>query len=146
MTRTPVPAAADRGSSSVELAVLTPVVLLIVLLAVAAGRVSTAHQAVDHAATVAARDATLARTPAVAHSAATATANRLLAERDLTCTHIRLTVATGDFTGGPSMPGRVRVDVACELPLADLALPGLPGNATVTSSFTSVTDPYRGRT
>ena len=45
----------DRGSASIELAILAPVVLLIFGLLLVGGRVALAHQHVQHAAAEAAR-------------------------------------------------------------------------------------------
>ena len=41
--------------------------------------------------------------------------------------------------------GYVTVAVPCDVALGDLALPGLPGQVTVSSTFTSVVDSYRAR-
>ena len=39
--------------------------------------------------------------------------------------------------------GYVTVTVVCQVPLADLAVPGLPGSTTVRASSTAPIDPYR---
>ncbi|MFC4004936.1 TadE family protein [Prauserella oleivorans] len=134
----------DTGSVSVELAVLAPAVLLIGLLVVAAGRISSAQQAVDDAATAAARTASLTRSASAASTAATNAATTVLGERHLRCTDTRVSVHAGGFAPPPGQTGVARVEVRCQVGLADLAgVPGLPGSTVVSSSFTSPVDPYR---
>ena len=69
----------ERGSVSLELAILAPALLLLLGVLVLAGRVETSSAAVEQAARAAARDASLARTPDAARSTATASAQRELA-------------------------------------------------------------------
>lgn len=134
----------DTGSVTVELAVLVPVIVLIGLLVVAAGRIHAAQQAVEHAAAVAARDASLARSPISAAAAAREGARGVLVQRGLTCSPV-VDVDTSGFSTRPGALGVARVSVACNVPLADLTVPGLPGSTTVTSAFASPVDPFRGR-
>jgi Flp pilus assembly protein TadG len=134
----------DRGAASVELAVLAPALLLVVALLIAAGRITLAGGAVEHAATAAARQASLARTPATARAAAEQTARRLLAEQHLHCRSTTVGVDTAGFAAPSGRPAQVSVQVACVVPLADLGLPG-PGARTLADTFTSPLDPYRGR-
>lgn len=134
----------DAGSVTVELAVLVPAVLLVGLLVVAAGRIHSAQQAVDHAAAVAARDASLARTPAAAVAAARDTASSVLARRGLDCTP-RVDVDAGGFSARPGDLGVARVAVSCTVALGDLAaVPGLPGSKALSATFASPIDPFRG--
>lgn len=133
----------DSGSVTVELAVLVPAIMLIGLLVVAAGRVHSAQQAVDHAAAVAARDASLARTPAAAVVAARDTATGVLARRGLNCTPT-VDVDASEFAARPGDLGLARVSVTCTVALGDLALPGLPGSKALSATFASPTDPFRG--
>lgn len=60
----------QRGSMTVELVLLAPLLLVLLLFLVLAGRVVEAHDQVDGAARDAARAASLARTPAAAQQAA----------------------------------------------------------------------------
>lgn len=134
---------ADSGSVTVELAVLAPIILLVGLLAVAAGRMHSAQQAVDHAAAMAAREASLARTPHAAEASARATANTVLDQRDLTCAATKVAVDTSGFGIRPGTLGLASVTVTCTVTLADLAIPGLPGSKALTATFASPLDPYR---
>ncbi|WP_034274358.1 TadE/TadG family type IV pilus assembly protein [Haloechinothrix halophila] len=132
----------EGGSVSVQLAILVPVVLLVGLLVVAAGRLHAAQQALDHAAAAAARDASLARTASAATVAATSTANRMLAQRNIRCATSSVTVDASEFGARPGTLGLVRVTVRCTVPLADLALP-FGGGKQLAATFASPLDPFR---
>lgn len=132
----------ERGSVSVELAILVPVVLLVGLLVVAAGRLHAAQQALEDAAAAAARDASLARTASAATAAAMSTANRVLAQRNIGCTASSVTVDTSEFGTRPGTLGLARATVRCTVPLADLALPF--GGRSLSATFASPLDPFRG--
>ncbi|TDD41383.1 TadE family protein [Saccharopolyspora elongata] len=135
----------DVGSVSVELAILMPMLLALVVLVIAGGRIVTADLAVEHAATAAARAASLARTPAAAHSNAISAGTRALAERNLTCAGLQVTADTGGF-GRPGALGIVTVTLRCSVSLADLTgIPGLPASIPLRAVFTSPVDPYRSR-
>jgi Flp pilus assembly protein TadG len=133
----------DGGSITVEAAVLAPVLVLVLLLMIAAGRISLTGSTVDHAATAAARAASLARTPDAAQQAATDTARAALDEQHLTCSELSVTADTAGFARGPGQPAQVVVEVRCAAPLSDLGLPGLPGTVAQSSRFASPLDPYR---
>jgi Flp pilus assembly protein TadG len=135
--------ARDAGSVTVEAAVLAPALVLVLLLMIAAGRISLTGSAVDQAATTAARAASLARTPADAQQAAGNTARASLAEQHLTCSQLNITADTAGFARPPGQPRQVTVEVRCAMPLADIGLPGLPGTITHAARFASPLDPYR---
>lgn len=135
----------EHGSASVEAAVLTPVVLLVLVLVVAGGRVVTAHAALDTAATNAARAASIARTAPAAQQRATTTAEAALAERGLHCTRRHVSVDSSGFDGPLGQPGTVSVRASCTVALADLALPGTPGSIPLDAEAASPLDPYRER-
>ena len=132
----------EEGSVALELAVATPAVLLVLLLIVAAGRMSTAHSQVQEAARDAARAASLQRTlPAAVAAAQTATSQSFAAQQ-VHCTNLA-THTTGTFDG-PGVGGSVHVTVSCVVPLSDLSPLPLPGSRTITADSTSVLDTYRG--
>ncbi|WP_037364698.1 TadE family protein [Amycolatopsis orientalis] len=131
----------DAGSVSVEAAVLVPAVLFVGLLIVAGARTSSAQQAVDNAATAAARAASIARGPAAAQQAGAAVARERLAREGITCRESSVSVDASQIAVGRT--GQVRASVTCRVPLSDLALP-VPGDTRVTGAFTSPVDPYRG--
>lgn len=139
------PDSRDAGSVTLELAVLTPALLLLLGLLVLAGRVQVARSAVEHTAAVAARDASLARTLEGAKAAADDAMARELEAQDLDCAPATATVDGTGFAAPLGQAAVVRVTVTCELSIADLAIPGLPGQKTVTASFVSPLDAHRAR-
>ena len=114
----------ERGSAAVEAAVGVPAFALFLALIILAGRIATAGQAVE---------------------AAAADAARSLATQQLSCSTTRVTVDAAGFTTPVGQPATVTATVSCEVRLADLAIPGLPGTRTVTATMTSPLDTYRGR-
>lgn len=135
----------ERGSVSVELALLAPALLLLLSFAVVAGRTQIAEGAVAEAARAAAREASLARDPATATMLASAQAQRALTAQDLRCQSTTVDVDTGGFQAPPGQPGDVTVSITCVIGMADLLAPGLPGSVTVDATFTSPVDAYRER-
>lgn len=135
----------DRGSATVELAILAPFLVLIGLLVVAGGRIGLAHTGIDQVAETAARDASLARTAEQARQNATQSANQSLVDNHLNCQTTTVTVDTAGFRVPVGQPAQVTVHVTCQVPLGDLAIPGLPGTTTLQADFTSPLDPNRER-
>ncbi|MFJ9461034.1 TadE/TadG family type IV pilus assembly protein [Kitasatospora sp. NPDC101447] len=135
----------DRGSVSLELAILAPVLIAILLVIVAAGRVHLAHNSVDAAARNAARAASLERDTASARTAGNRVAQQTLQDQGLTCSSLTVDVPAGGFQAPLGTPSHITVTVRCTVALGDVALPGLPGSTTVSGSFTSTIDAYRGR-
>jgi len=134
----------DRGSAALELAVLAPVLLALLGLVVAAGRVSIAQGSVDAAARDAARQASIALNPAAAQAAGQASARAALRQDGLDCDPV-VTIDTSQFAIPAGQPAAVTAVVGCTVPLSNLALPGLPGSARLTASFVSPLDIYRSR-
>lgn len=133
----------EAGSAALELAVVTPAVLLVLMLIIAAGRMSTAHSQVQEAARDAARAASLQRTLPAAVAAAQVTTDRAFTGQQVHCTSIG-TTTTGIFNT-PGIAGSVHVTVSCHVPLSDFGLLPLPGSRTVTADSTEVLDTYRGQ-
>ncbi|MFC1411735.1 TadE/TadG family type IV pilus assembly protein [Streptacidiphilus sp. N1-12] len=137
---------AEQGSFAIEAAILVPALLLFLLMVIAAGRVETAGGVVDAAAREGARSASLTRTTDAAIQAAQDSAATTLNQEGVSCRNQQLAeVDTRDFAPPVGQTGRVTVTVRCTVSLADLAVPGLPGSITMTSTFTSVVDAYRAR-
>jgi Flp pilus assembly protein TadG len=134
----------DRGSLTLELAVLAPVFLLFLTLLVGGGRVALARSAVQAAARDAARQASIARDPATAQRDAYASAVATLAAEDLQCDP-QVNINAAALTRPVGRPSTVTATVTCTMPLSDIALPGLPGAVTEQASAASPVDPYRGR-
>lgn len=141
----PAARADDRGDAAVELATLIPLVGLLIFMLIAAGRYGVAREQVQQAAREAARAASLARSPAAAETAARAAANGSLAGSTWSCPTFTLTVDTAGLTVPVGQPGQVRVTIACQVPLQDLAGLPLPAHDTLSASFTAPVDQYRGK-
>lgn len=135
----------DAGSATLEVAILTPALLLLLALVVFAGRVQVAAGAVEHAAAVAAREASLARTADAARTAATTAAVGDLDGQDLRCATSTVTIDTTGFAAPVGAGSHVTATVTCTVSIADLAVPGLPGTRTLTATATSPIDRYRAR-
>lgn len=138
-------APADRGAVSVELVILAPVLVLFVLMVVFAGRWAIAQQAVQSAASDAARSASIARSAGDASGSASAAGVASLNNQDLRCLDQSVTVDTSQFNLPPGVSAQVSVTVTCVVDMSDLAIPGTPGSRTLTATMTSPLDTYRSR-
>lgn len=139
----------DRGSATLELSILAPVMLLLIGFVVVAGRVAVAGAAVTSIAGNAARDASLARDARGAVAAASSSARASLTAQDLHC------AGGGDVAVDPSgFAGAARggggqavvVTVTCLVSFSDLGFPGLPGSRSLTDQAVSPIDPNRAAT
>ncbi|MZE80903.1 TadE/TadG family type IV pilus assembly protein [Streptomyces xinghaiensis] len=135
----------DRGSEAIQAAIVTPLLIMFLCSAVAAGRIVMAGTKADAAAEDAAREASLSRSAGAAQSAARAAAEESLAGQGVDCADIGIRVDTSGLTVPVGTVGTVTVTVRCTVGLSDLLLPGVPGSRTLESSFTSVVDQYRQR-
>ncbi len=135
----------DRGSIGLELALLTPVLLLLVGFVCGLGRVAESDGRVSAAARDAARAASLAPDEPAARQAALVAGQATLLVDGLTCasSDVLLLSWTDDGPGGA--PDRVTVRVSCTASLGDLAVPGLPGSLRLSADLTAPLDPYRSR-
>lgn len=136
----------DRGSATLEMAIATPVMLLIISLMVLAGRVAVAGNTVTTVAGNAARQASLARTATAASSAAASSARAALAAQAINCQGggtVSVDVS-GFGAAARGVPGQVvTVSIDCVVPIADLGLPGAPGTRTLSDRAVSPIDPNR---
>lgn len=130
----------ERGSAPVELALLTPMMVLLLLFVVFVGRLVTSEQDVAAAARDGARAASLRGTSTAAVADARSTVAAALATRDLSCNDLDIEVDTTQLRPG----GSVAVVVRCTLSLADVAGLGVPGSRLVTARSAEVVDRYRG--
>ena len=137
--------ARDRGSTTLEVVVIGPALLALLALVISAGRVAIAGQSVQTAAAQAARDTTLARTPAAGAAAGRETAARILTDQGLDCSPSRVDVHAADLALPVGQPGAVTVEVVCRVRLADVGVPGLPGSRTLRATATMPTDPWTAR-
>ena len=135
----------ERGSVTLEAVILIPAFLLFVALVIAAGRVAVARQGVQTAAAEAARQASIARTAGEATAKAQAGAQQTLADQQLQCLSSSVVTDTSGFAAPVGTPASVSATVTCEVDLAGVAIPGLPGSLTITATFQSPLDTFRGR-
>jgi len=140
----------ERGSASVEVAILLPAFILLMVVASFVGRVTIAQNAVDLAAHDAARAASIEREGDTAASVAVDTANDTLDELGVLCASRTVTpdvadaFANDDFGPQEGAPPVVAVTVTCTLSFAAFPLLDFD-TASVTSTYTSPLDWYRGR-
>lgn len=134
----------ERGSLTLEAAILTPALVAMLVMLIAVGRIAIAHGAIDAAARDAARQASIARDPASARSAALASARAALGREGLKCSP-SVTVDTSGFSAPVGTPAAVLATVSCDVEFSDVALPGMPGSKALTSSFSSPIDAFRAR-
>ncbi len=133
----------DRGSESVELAILLPVGMLILALIVVGGRIALASGRISGVAGIAARDASIARSASSAQHIATSSATAALASDNLHCTNIHVTVDPSGFDAPPETNASITVNVWCTVDLSDIGVKGMPGSKTLHDSATSPLDPAR---
>jgi Flp pilus assembly protein TadG len=130
----------ESGMAAVELVLLTPLALVILAFLVTAGRLSTVTADVAAASRDAARAASMSQTYDQAAVAAERTAAASLAQQDVTCSDLAVTLGDpSTFVAG----GTVAVTVTCAVSLADVALPGAPGARPVTHTSVEVIDRFR---
>lgn len=129
----------DGGSASTELVVLTPVLVLLMLFVVLAGRLGQATQDVTQAAAEAARAASIVR-GLDASGIARATAEDNLAAAGVRCRDLAVAIDGANQRPG----GTVRVDLRCDVELSGVAALGLVPQRSVSASAVEVIDTYRG--
>ena len=129
-------AASERGTMSIEMVVLIPVLLLITMVAVAGGRIVSAQGMVEAASRDAARAASMERSVGAASTAA----NQSLSRADTANANCSAGVDVGGFRRG----GTVRVSVSCHVKLSDLGLIFLPGTTVVRAESSAPVDQWRG--
>jgi len=110
----------ERGSASVELVILTPVLLTLVLLVVYFGRYTSAMQVTQQAADHAARSASKSRFSEM-HDVGSRSARAYLERSRSGCRDVRVNVALDRDTPRPS----VLVEVECSVDRTSLGLLGL---------------------
>ena len=130
----------DQGAfAALELVIIVPFVIVMLLIVVAFGRVSRGRQLVDQAAQAASRAASLSESPMSATKAAKDAAMQTLSGGGLSCASLSLELDTSQFHAG----GKVIARVTCRADLSGLAMAGVPGAVTLTSSSTSPLETYR---
>jgi hypothetical protein len=129
----------DRGSATVELVLIAPVLVLMMLFAVAAGRFSVARNQVNEAARDAAREASTWRVPQSASTHGVERGLASLADSHMSCHEPRVDIDTSDLRPG----GGVVADVTCTVELGDLVGLQLGGEKTFQARAVAVVDTFR---
>jgi Flp pilus assembly protein TadG len=130
----------DAGSMAVELTIIMPLLLLLLSLVHAYGRVAQMNGTLEAGTRDAARSASQARTAVEAQEAAERAVRSSLPAGAAEClASLDVGLRDGVFEAG--LP--VTVTSSCRYPLGDL-VPGVPGSVAASSSFTSPVDPNRG--
>lgn len=135
----------ERGSVTLELAVLAPALLVVLGLVIVAGRFEAAAGAVEQAAAAGARAASLQRTATAAELAARSSVRTNLTRGEVSCEELDIAVAVSGFGATAGTPGEVAVTVTCSVRFGDQGIPGLPGSRRVHAQVVSPLDVYRGR-
>ena len=133
----------DRGSESVELAILLPIGILVLAFIVIGARIALASDRISGVAGIAARDASIARSYDSAQRIAESSAKQALATDDLHCTNINVQVDASGFNAAPGTNAAIHVDVTCTVDLSTIGVTGMPGSKTLHDSATSPLDPAR---
>ena len=128
----------DRGSLSLELSLLVPVLIVVVAFMVGAATLGRVRSDLDDAAWEAARAASLARSGTDADAAARHAVERRFAAERWSCGSQLVNVDTSRFEPG----GTVEVEVSCDVRLADAGL-FLPGATHLRSRAAEPLERYR---
>jgi len=126
---------ADRGSVTIELAILTPLFALLLAFVVLVGRVQSGRADVESAARSAARTISLSRDSTAAIAVAREDAEATVEVGSPTCTSMGFNPVIAD--------GQVTVEVSCVVDLAAASLLPVPATMTVTAAASEVIDTYR---
>lgn len=129
----------ENGSATLELTLLTPLLLSLLMLVVAGGRVVNVRGDLDAAVRDGARAASLARTPGQARIDGTNAVDASLSQRDLSCVNPTYEVDTTNFHAG----GSVAVKIDCSVSLSDLTMLPLRSDKRLSATFTEVVDTFR---
>ncbi|WP_454857604.1 TadE/TadG family type IV pilus assembly protein [Promicromonospora soli] len=135
----------ENGSVAIETTIVVPVLGLVILLILFGGRVMVAQQSIQTAAAAAARAASLARVPSLAHDDARTAAGVSLANQQVRCAATDVVVDTAGLTAPVGTTSAVSATVTCHVDLTDLGVPFFPGTRAVSASMTSGVDVHRER-
>ncbi|HAS13144.1 MAG TPA: hypothetical protein DCS55_21930 [Acidimicrobiaceae bacterium] len=125
----------ERGSASVELAILAPLVGLLLGSVVLVGRVQLARADVEGAARSAARDLSISRDPYVAVEGVRSALMETLDVGSPTCRTLLFSPEIGST--------QLSVTITCSVDLQEAAILPVPGSMSVSGSASEVIDIYR---
>ena len=131
--------AVDRGSAAFEMVLITPALIVLLLFAVAAGRLSMARNEVTEAARDAAREASTWRSATLAQSHGTERGLDSLSAGHVTCRSPSVVIDTSRLRPG----GSTVADVACTVQLGDLVGLRMGGSRTVRARAVAIVDTFQ---
>lgn len=135
----------ERGSSALEIVIIAPAFVAILVLLAAGGRLALAGNAVESAASAAAREASLSRDAVSAQTAAEAMARTSMTQSGVTCLTLTVTIDSSGLNAPLGNTGTVAATVTCTVALSDAAMIGLPGTRDLNGAAISPVDAYRER-
>jgi Flp pilus assembly protein TadG len=138
-------ARASAGSISIEAVLVIPAFVLFLVLIIAIGRVAMVREDLGAAAVNGTRIASLTTGSAAAETAAREAVTAQLAREGTTCLTLDIGVDTTALDRPPGEPGTVTTTIGCDVPLADLLVPGLPGHWVIRASYSTPIDTYTNR-
>ena len=128
----------EEGQAIAELVIVAPVLLIVIVLMVALGRVDSAQGDVESAARAGVQAAVVQADAADAQTQAAAAVTSTLAGAGLTCPVAADHDDTSNFVAG----GSVSVSVTCVTSLADVSVPGVPGRQDLAATSSAHIDPF----
>jgi Flp pilus assembly pilin Flp len=132
----------EDGSAAVEFALLAPLLLALLALVIAVGRVITIRSAVESISREAARSASAAQTAEAALNTAQARADQVAGELELDPARLDLETNIGEFTRGSPIEIRATYKVL----LDDLPAFGLfPGSFDVSARHLEIVERFKSR-
>lgn len=130
----------ERGTMALEMAILAPILLLMFMFLMAAGRYFQTSSLLENAAREGARAATQSRSASDAQARVDKAVRRYGDQAVESCKSTADGSIDGKFEAGQTLT----VEVTCTIDYQDLGLLGIGGDTTISRSFSSAIDPYRG--
>lgn len=124
---------------SIEIVLLTPILVAAIMVIAAGARYVQARGEASSAAYAAARAASLTTNQQAAVAAGREAAARSMSDRGKSCARLTVSIDAHDFQPG----GDVEATVTCTADLADLSGLGLPGHKSFTATATVPLDEHR---
>jgi Flp pilus assembly protein TadG len=129
----------ESGAAALELAMLAPLLMTFIVVVIAAGRVVQSKGDASDIAYAAARAASLAPTAGQAQAAAQRAAEEAIADDDLSCRDVSVSLDTSEMKAG----GQVTATAECKADLVDVSGFGVPSSRRFVASAAVPIDKYR---
>jgi len=129
---------------SIEAVLIIPAFLVFLALIVAIGRTAAVREDLHSSVVAGARIASLQTSSAAGEVEARAAIENHLREEGVACVSIDISINSYALDLPPGQSGEVSATITCTVPLADLSVPGLPGQIHLSETFSTPIDPYSG--